>query len=146
MPSWLRSLCGYLFVLLAWLHCSEASTAPRTDRLGDPLPPDALARLGTLRLRHDASVTALAFAPDGKTLASSDYFGIVRIWEMPGGRELHCLRIQANAIYALAYSIKGKYLACLADDGVFLWDTMRFAAPTGERLFGQSESLLCRGR
>jgi WD40 repeat protein len=32
----------------------------------------------------DAPVTALAFAPDGRTLAVGDAKGVVQVWDVPG--------------------------------------------------------------
>jgi RNA polymerase sigma factor (sigma-70 family) len=54
----------------------------RVDFYGDPLPPLALSRLGSLRLRHDG-VFLVSYLPDGKLLtAGSD--GMVRIWNEKG--------------------------------------------------------------
>jgi WD40 repeat protein len=35
---------------------------------------------------HDASVTALAFRPDGRTLISGAADGILRLWDLPSIR------------------------------------------------------------
>src|SRR6516162_2752291 len=38
---------------------------PRVDQLGDPLPPGAIARLGSDRFLHDGWVASLALSHDG---------------------------------------------------------------------------------
>jgi RNA polymerase sigma factor (sigma-70 family) len=62
----------------------------RTDRYGEPLPPDALARLGTRRFRHGELATLVQFAPDGKTLISGGYDAL-RLWDVATGRSLGTL-------------------------------------------------------
>ena len=60
---------------------------PRTDRLGDPLPEGAVARLGTLRFRHGLQqVWTLAQSADGKLLATGGDAGRIRVWETASGR------------------------------------------------------------
>ncbi len=60
--------------------------APPVDRLGDPLPEGALARLGTLRLRHGATICSVAFSGDNKLLASGGFDGFVNVWDARTGR------------------------------------------------------------
>jgi WD40 repeat protein len=91
------------------------------------LPPGALARLGTLRLRHENKVNAVAFSPDGKLLASgagedggSD--NTVRIWDVATGAERVRL-VHRNSVYSVAFSPDGKIIASGGKDwAVHLWD------------------------
>ena len=52
---------------------TEGEKLVRRDLYGDPLPDGAVARLGTLRWRAAKGVEALAFAPDGNTIACASY-------------------------------------------------------------------------
>lgn len=72
-------LCAGLMVVLApnlirtdWADEPRPSHKPaaRVDRIGDPLPPGALLRLGTLRFQHPDVVQDMALSPDGKTLVT----------------------------------------------------------------------------
>ena len=74
---------GLLLVLVENLSAAEPELK---DAFGDLLPPGALVRFGAARFRHHASV--LAFAPDGKTLASLGARGDIRLYAFPSGREL----------------------------------------------------------
>jgi RNA polymerase sigma factor (sigma-70 family) len=52
---------------------------------GEPLPPGAVARLGTGRFRHETWVGPCVLSPDGKTLAAAAGKS-VSLWEVPTGR------------------------------------------------------------
>jgi WD40 repeat protein len=59
----------------------------RRDQAGDPLPAEALSRLGTIRFRHGDSIHSLAFTPDGKTIVAQGYDDL-RIWELATGKQI----------------------------------------------------------
>src|SRR5437870_3336261 len=59
---------------------------PKVDRHGDPLPPDALVRIGTIRLRQPHPQTL--FSADGKTLISAGADHTVRTWDVATGKYL----------------------------------------------------------
>lgn len=83
MSHSLRSALG--LVLCTTLGVSAAP--PAVDALGDPLPPGALVRYGTLRLRHNG-LSMLLFTADGKRLLT---FGgntgfEMRLWDVKTGQ------------------------------------------------------------
>jgi WD40 repeat protein len=88
---------------------------PVHDAFDDPLPPGAIARLGTTRLRH--ACTALAWAPDGKTFASAGTDNTVRIWEAASGKEVRQINMRGNGLNTLVYNSDGKYLIGGGADG-----------------------------
>jgi WD40 repeat protein len=66
---------------------TKAGKLPRTDRFCEPLPPSAVARLGSVRLRHGAPLHAVAISDDGKLLASAGVDQTIRIWDVKSGEE-----------------------------------------------------------
>jgi RNA polymerase sigma factor (sigma-70 family) len=89
----------------------------------DPLPPGAMARLGTVRLRHAGPVTVVAFSPDHTRLASGGDDGTIRLWEAATAKELQRLGGHVMGVRCLAFSPDGKMLASGSGGAVIrLWD------------------------
>ncbi len=82
----------------------------RTDRHGDPLPKDALARLGTVRWRHGFFASALAYSPDGKKIAAVGCGRAITLWDAVTGKEV-CQFPNRGQPIGLAFSPDGKILA-----------------------------------
>jgi WD40 repeat protein len=133
------------FLVVANVH-AQVPAKSAVDSQGDPLPPGAVARLGTLRFKHLAGpnlgnsnlpwpslVTSALFSPNGKKIVSAALMaGTVHCWDAATGKEwpgpwsshvLFCDRV-------LAFSPDGKLLAVhgadqqerLLDKGLMLWD------------------------
>ncbi|MBC6460662.1 WD40 repeat domain-containing protein [Actinomadura sp. HBU206391] len=76
------------------------------------------------------SVQAMAFSPDGRTLATSTYEGTTRLWDVAGRRKVGGTlgtpdtKTGDKAVRAVAFSPDGKRLVTAgADDLARLWDT-----------------------
>lgn len=109
------------FVALA-VATAAHSAAPPLGPTADPLPPGALARLGSARLRHGGLVRAVGFSPDGALLASASHDRTVSLWEVPTGSERLRLRGHDGDVLALAFAPNGTLLAsAAADSTVRLW-------------------------
>lgn len=97
----------------------EAAQPRRTDLHGDPLPPGAIARLGTVRLRSGAD--CIAFSPDGKVLVSGDNAGLLA-WDAATGAPLGGFTDKGPAM-AARYAADGKTLLTADRSGVIRhWD------------------------
>jgi RNA polymerase sigma factor (sigma-70 family) len=116
------------------------SGGARLDAFGDPLPAEAISRLGTVRFRHAGAVGFLSFTPDGKVLVSQGPDG-ARTWEVATGKQLHLLAKGMTGGLAwdsASLSADGKLLASPSIDGVRLWQV-----GTGQLLgtFGEPKCL-----
>jgi RNA polymerase sigma factor (sigma-70 family) len=95
----------------------------RRGQDGEPLPAEAVARLGTTRLRHGGIVEQVVLTPDGKSLISSGGASGVRVWDTTTGRQTRLLN--EPAARGVAVSPDGKELAALvsgAADSVVIYD------------------------
>src|SRR5262249_42901700 len=74
---------------------------------------------------HQGVIWNLAFAPDGKTVASASADGTVRLWDAATAQQRGLLQHPQGAhLRGIGYSPDGKLLATGALDGtVRLWDT-----------------------
>jgi RNA polymerase sigma factor (sigma-70 family) len=98
-----------------------AQPATATDLVGDPLPPGATARMGTLRFRSDGfGPSSLDFLPDSKTLVTTEYRHGIRFWDAATGRVLRTLKTEPLSVRGFALSSDGKHAAVggfLPDEG-----------------------------
>ncbi len=112
------ALTGLMLLVSIPLPAQERE---RTDSHDDPLPPGAVARLGSVRWQHPGEIAALAFSPDGKVLASGGSEGLVCMWDVSSGRKLRSLR-HGRRVDALAFSADGRRLASSGDSEIAVWD------------------------
>jgi len=69
-----------------------------------------------LEVRHNGSVHAVAFSPDGTRLATGSHDSTARIWDVASGRKL--LEVRHNGrVNAVAFSPDGTRLATGSEDG-----------------------------
>jgi WD40 repeat protein len=121
-----------LCLALATLLGAQRSDAkgPKLDDNGDPTPEQALARFGTIRFSHGGKwVLAVAFSPDGKTLAAVSP-GELILWETATGKPLRRLAGPMHGGWSLDFSPDGKTLASLTSGSVSVWDVA-----TGDHLY-----------
>ncbi len=60
----------------------------KTERLDERLPKDAIARMGTTKLRHGGPVFFAAYTPDGKSLVTAGRDRTVRLWDLATSKEI----------------------------------------------------------
>ena len=100
---------------LASAHLASGDNVHIWDALGG-------AKLTTLQ-GHTDRVRTLAFARDGKSLATAGSDGTIRLWDVASWSLRSVLRGHADTVHAVAYSPDDRILASASNDGdVRLWD------------------------
>jgi len=108
----------------------------RVARMPSLAPSAPAAREEESIATHRDTVFTLAFAPDGKSLATAGYDRIIRIWDVSETGAIAksprlTLKDHSDTIHGLSFHPKGHLLASAgADRAVKVWD-----AATGKRLY-----------
>src|SRR6185295_11167983 len=82
---------------------------------------------------HEATVRAVAFSPDGKSLATASYDLSGRIWDVASGEVKHVLTGK-HPLRWVGFSPDGKWLASIApkENRIKLWAVGKFEQPARE--------------
>jgi eukaryotic-like serine/threonine-protein kinase len=91
-----------IFVLGIWNGASGEETAMPDD-------PE--------HIEHTGAISALAFSPDGETLATASMDYSIRLWDFAKRQRLATLQGHLSEVWALAFSPDGQWLVSGAKDG-----------------------------
>jgi WD40 repeat protein/serine/threonine protein kinase len=105
-------------------------TAPEVLRICDITGKELLLLAG-----HRGGIQSVAWALDGKRLASAGIDSTVRVWDTKTGKELQCIHLPAPLFSNVAISPDGKRLGgCFRNNNIQVWD-----ADTGKELLDFTE-------
>jgi RNA polymerase sigma factor (sigma-70 family) len=100
----------------------KGEKAERTDLYGDPLPPGALMRMGTVRFRNRDLIGNIAFSPDGKVVAAGGYGGSIFLYDAMTGRRRRQFQALTGQFTGLAFAPDGETLATASSQTIQIWN------------------------
>lgn len=100
----------------------------------DALPPGAVARLGSPRLRHGNSVADIACSPDGSRIASCSSDQTIRVWDSTSGQELHRVQWENRVPKLVRFTADGKTLVAAGSSAGKTPEIWRIDPDTGKLL------------
>ncbi len=110
-------------LILTGMGVPASGAQPRADLYGDPLPPGALVRLGSVRLRQLGM--EIAFSAGGKTLLSfSSRDKTLRHWNPVTGQELRRISLRgAENMKPFSFSVWNEKTVVMASgEHLIMWD------------------------
>jgi WD40 repeat protein len=115
---------GSIILVVGMMQAAVAGPSGPVDRAGDPLPPGAVARLGTTRFRHGSAIRQVAYTPDGEILTTLGDDGVIRLWDAATGAEIRRLAEAPVRTSGFALAPGGRTLitASREDCLVRVWD------------------------
>ena len=137
---------------------ARISNPPKLDLYGDPLPPNASMRLGTIRHRQEAPIYRIALTPDGQFVVTDGDDGQIRVWDAQDGKLLRRFAVGIDALSDFALSSDGKSVVTVGTNTVigeaYVWQVVHSELATGRELSRESwkddvltsQIALCPGR
>jgi WD40 repeat protein len=127
-----RIINGSVFLLLAIIsgvpaadqkNPVSAKSETRVDLYGDPLPSGAIARIGSIRLRH-AALSDLIYLSDGKTILSAGGDRILRYWDIATGKPVRTTNLQGTSGPGTCVTLSpdGKTLVSQVAQSLVFWE------------------------
>lgn len=84
-------------------------------------PPDAVASMIMRKPIYPIAIHAVAFSPDGRTVAGGDGTGRLRLWETATGKLSHEARVHSNWVFSVAWTKDGAGLLTGGGDNLIRW-------------------------
>ncbi len=102
---------GFQFLLSADGRWVATATGPEESENLVRLRDAGTGRIARVLAGHKQPVMALAFSPDGRTLATSGADSTVKLWNLASGQELLAFRRPGLTYYRILFSPDGHWLA-----------------------------------